>query len=132
MPNAALPATVRTQAFIDGEFTDALDHATFDTLAPANGQVIAEITACGEADVERAVRAARAAFDRGDWSRAAPADRKAVLLKFAQLIDEHRDELALTEGPPRREADHRLPRLRPARRAGHHPLVRRDRRQDLR
>jgi gamma-glutamyl-gamma-aminobutyraldehyde dehydrogenase len=97
MPNAALPATVRTQAFIDGEFTDALDHATFDTLAPANGQVIAEITACGEADVERAVRAARAAFDRGDWSRAAPADRKAVLLKFAQLIDEHRDELALTE-----------------------------------
>jgi gamma-glutamyl-gamma-aminobutyraldehyde dehydrogenase len=97
MPHATLPATARTQAFIDGEFTEALDHATFDSLAPANGQVIAEIAACGEADVDRAVRAARAAFDRGDWSRAAPKDRKAVLLRFADLIESHRDELALTE-----------------------------------
>src|ERR1700727_1352328 len=97
MPSTTLPATVRTQAFIDGSFTDAAEHATFDSLAPATGQVIAEVAACGEADVDRAVRAARAAFDRGDWSRAAPAERKAVLGKFAALIEEHRDELALTE-----------------------------------
>jgi gamma-glutamyl-gamma-aminobutyraldehyde dehydrogenase len=97
MPSVSLPSTVRTQAFINGEFTNALDGATFDSLAPATGQVIADIAACGEADVDRAVRAARAAFDRGDWSRAAPADRKAVLLTFAGLIEEHRDELALTE-----------------------------------
>jgi 4-(gamma-glutamylamino)butanal dehydrogenase len=92
-----LPGTVRTQAFIDGEFTDALDHATFDSLAPATGRVIAEVAACDEADVDRAVRAARAAFQRGDWSGLAPADRKQVLLRFADLIEAHGDELARTE-----------------------------------
>ena len=97
MTSTALPDTVRTQAFIDGEFTDALDHATFDSLAPATGAVIAQIAAGGEADVDRAVRAARAAFTRGDWSRMAPADRKSVLLRFADLIEAHGEELALVE-----------------------------------
>ena len=94
---STLPDTVRTQAFIDGEFTDAVDHATFDSLAPATGAVIAQIAAGGEADVDRAVRAARAAFNRGDWSRMAPADRKSVLLRFADLIEAHGEELALVE-----------------------------------
>jgi 4-(gamma-glutamylamino)butanal dehydrogenase len=97
MTSSTLPDTVRTQAFIDGEFTDALDHATFDSLAPATGAVIAQIAAGGEADVDRAVRAARAAFTRGDWSRMAPADRKSVLLRFADLIEAHGEELALVE-----------------------------------
>jgi gamma-glutamyl-gamma-aminobutyraldehyde dehydrogenase len=97
MTSTTLPDTTRTQAFIDGEFTDALDRATFDSLAPATGGVIAEITACGEADVDRAVRAARAAFGRGDWSRMAPADRKSVLLRLADLIEAHGEELALVE-----------------------------------
>ena len=97
MTSTTLPDTVRTQAFIDGEFTDALDHATFDSLAPATGTVIAQIAAGGEADVDRAVRAARAAFTRGDWSRIAPADRKSVLLRFADLIEAHGEELALVE-----------------------------------
>jgi gamma-glutamyl-gamma-aminobutyraldehyde dehydrogenase len=97
MTSATLPDTVRTQAFIDGEFTDALDHATFDSLAPATGTVIAQVAAGGEADVDRAVQAARAAFTRGDWSRMAPADRKSVLLRFADLIEAHGEELALVE-----------------------------------
>jgi gamma-glutamyl-gamma-aminobutyraldehyde dehydrogenase len=97
MTATTLPDTVRTQAFIDGEFTDALDHATFDSLAPATGTVIAQVAAGGEADVDRAVRAARAAFSRGDWSRMAPADRKSVLLRFADLIEAHGEELALVE-----------------------------------
>ena len=97
MSSTTLPDTVRTQAFIDGEFTDALDHATFDSLAPATGAVIAQVAAGGEADVDRAVRAARAAFTRGDWSRMAPADRKNVLLRFADLIEAHGEELALVE-----------------------------------
>ena len=97
MISTTLPTTVRTQAFIDGEFTGALDHATFDSLAPATGAVIAQIAAGGEADVDRAVRAARAAFTRGDWSRMAPADRKSVLLRFADLIEAHGEELALVE-----------------------------------
>jgi gamma-glutamyl-gamma-aminobutyraldehyde dehydrogenase len=97
MTATTLPDTVRTQAFIDGEFTDALDHATFDSLAPATGTVIAQVAAGGEADVDRAVQAARAAFTRGDWSRMAPADRKNVLLRFADLIEAHGEELALVE-----------------------------------
>ena len=93
----ALPDAVQTRAFIDGEFVDALDGATFEALAPATGEVIANVAACDERDVDRAVSAARTAFERGEWSRIDPADRKAILLAFADLIDEHRDELALTE-----------------------------------
>ncbi|WP_458319293.1 aldehyde dehydrogenase [Mycolicibacterium brisbanense] len=92
-----LPDTIRTQAFIDGDFVDACDGATFDTLAPATGTAIASLAACGEADIDRAVAAARAAFDSGAWSRLAPADRKATLFAFADLIEKHSDELALTE-----------------------------------
>ncbi|TWP38496.1 aldehyde dehydrogenase [Leekyejoonella antrihumi] len=92
-----LPDTIRTQAFIDGQFADASHGATFDSLEPATGQVIAQISACTEVDVDRAVRSARAAFERGDWSRAAPTVRKASLLKFAELIETHGDELTLTE-----------------------------------
>jgi gamma-glutamyl-gamma-aminobutyraldehyde dehydrogenase len=95
--SAALPDTVRTQAFINGEFVDAIDAATFDSLAPATGEVIAKIVACGEVDVDRAVSAARTAFDGGDWSRLAPADRKQILFAFADLIEKHSDELALIE-----------------------------------
>jgi gamma-glutamyl-gamma-aminobutyraldehyde dehydrogenase len=60
---------LRTRAFINGEFTDALDGATFDSLSPATGQVVARVAACGDGDVDRAVRAARAAFNSGSWSR---------------------------------------------------------------
>lgn len=94
---AALPDTVRTRAFIDGEFVDAIDGATFESLAPATGRAVADVASCGEADIDRAIAAARAAFDRGDWSRLDPAERKSTLLAFADLIDAHRDELALTE-----------------------------------
>ena len=95
MTSTTLPPAVRTQAFIDGQFTDAAGRATFQSLAPATGGVIAEVAACGEADVDRAVRAARAAFNRGDWSRMAPEGRKTVMLAFAGLIEAHREELAL-------------------------------------
>lgn len=93
----ALPDTVRTQAYIDGEFVDAADGATFDSVAPGTGQVIAKIAACGAADVDRAVSAARAAFDSGAWSGIDPAQRKAVLFAFADLIEANADELATLE-----------------------------------
>lgn len=96
MPNT-LPATTRTQAFVDGAFVDALDGATFDSLAPATGRPIAAVAACSQADVDRAVAAARAAFDRGDWSRTDPGERKQVMLRFADLIEANADELALVE-----------------------------------
>ena len=94
---ATLPDAIRTQAYIGGEFVDALDGATFDSFAPATGEVIAKVAACSEADVDRAVAAARAAFNKGEWSRIAPGDRKAVLNKFADLIEQHAEELIVTE-----------------------------------
>lgn len=94
---AVLPPTIRTQAFIDGAFTNALDGATFATPNPATGEVLTHIAACGTADVDRAVASARKAFNNGAWSRLAPTERKSILLAFADLIEEHGEELAWTE-----------------------------------
>jgi 4-guanidinobutyraldehyde dehydrogenase/NAD-dependent aldehyde dehydrogenase len=87
----------RTQAFIDGKYVPAISGATFDCVNPANGQVIAQVASCDAPDVDAAVASARKAFEGGAWSRRAPAARKKVLLRFAELIRKHREELALTE-----------------------------------
>jgi gamma-glutamyl-gamma-aminobutyraldehyde dehydrogenase len=81
-------------AYIDGRQTAPESSETFETLTPATGQVLAEIAACGPADVERAVSSARRAFDGGEWSRRAPAERKRVLLRLAELIESNLLELA--------------------------------------
>ena len=93
MALAALPK-FRTQAFIDGAFRDAASGATFATENPATGQVIARVASGDAADIDAAVRVARAVFERGDWSQMAPADRKIVLLRFADLIEANAEELA--------------------------------------
>jgi gamma-glutamyl-gamma-aminobutyraldehyde dehydrogenase len=87
----------RTQAFIDGKFVKAQSGKTFTTENPATGRPLAQIAACDAPDVDRAVKAARKAFDSGVWSRMKPADRKQVLLKFAELIEAHAGELALLD-----------------------------------
>ncbi|MEO8272652.1 MAG: aldehyde dehydrogenase [Chloroflexota bacterium] len=87
-------STFRTQAFIDGSYRDAVAGATFATENPATGQVIAHVAAGDAADIDLAVQAARAVFERGTWSRMAPADRKTILLRFADLIEANADELA--------------------------------------
>lgn len=92
-----LPDNLRTQAYIGGGFVDAADGATFDSIAPGTGQVIAKIAQCAAEDVDRAVAAARASFESGAWSRIDPADRKAVMLKLADLIEENLEELAVIE-----------------------------------
>ncbi|WP_027143778.1 aldehyde dehydrogenase [Mesorhizobium sp. WSM3626] len=84
-------------AFIDGKFTAAADGATFDTINPAAGQVIAAVAHCGGTDVDRAVRAARRSFEHGAWSRAAPEFRKEALLRLADLVRAHTDELVVLE-----------------------------------
>jgi acyl-CoA reductase-like NAD-dependent aldehyde dehydrogenase len=88
---------IRNQAFIDGKYVDAVSGETFDDINPANGQVLTQVAACDAADVDRAVAAARAAFEDGRWSGMAPAARKRRLQKLAELIRKHRDELALLE-----------------------------------
>jgi gamma-glutamyl-gamma-aminobutyraldehyde dehydrogenase len=87
----------RDKAFIDGKFVDALSGQTFDSINPATGAVLASVAACDSADVELAVAAGRRAFADGRWSRMAPGDRKAVLLKLADLIRANLEEMALLD-----------------------------------
>lgn len=87
----------RNQAFINGRHVAAASGKTFDCVSPINGQVLTQVAACDAEDVNRAVEAAREAFESGVWSNLAPKKRKRVLLKFAALIESHADELALLE-----------------------------------
>src|SRR5437870_9973395 len=82
MNSVTLPA-FRTRAFIDGDFRDAVTGELFVTENPATGRPLAEVAAGGPADIDRAVAAARRAFDDGRWSKRPPAERKVVLLRFA-------------------------------------------------
>ncbi|MBL1377685.1 aldehyde dehydrogenase [Zobellella iuensis] len=89
--------TLETRAFIDGNFADAAGGESYPVVNPATGKLLGQVAACSEADVDRAVAAARRSFDAGAWSRAAPRERKTVLLQLAALIREHAEELALLE-----------------------------------
>ncbi len=93
----AAKISFRNQAFIDGKWTDAASGKVFETRNPATDQVLTRIAECDLEDVNRAVTAARRAFEAGLWSKAAPEARKEVLLKLAELIRENQDELALLE-----------------------------------
>ena len=87
--------TLRHQLFINGEFTAALSGATLPTLNPHDNSVLAEVAMAGKEDVDRAVSAAHEAFPA--WSRMAAADRGRILLRLADLIEEHGEELARLE-----------------------------------
>jgi acyl-CoA reductase-like NAD-dependent aldehyde dehydrogenase len=93
--------------FINNEWVAAQSGETFETRDPANGEVLAEVALAGEADVDAAVTAARAAF-RGPWSQLTAADRAALLFRLADLIDARADALAeletLDNGKPLRVA----------------------------
>jgi gamma-glutamyl-gamma-aminobutyraldehyde dehydrogenase len=80
---------------IDGAFRPAALGTVLEVLSPLNGQGLTTIADAGAEDVARACASARAAFDRGEWSRAAPAHRKAVLAKLADLIEAKALELAV-------------------------------------
>src|SRR5919206_4675680 len=93
----------KLQNFINGEFVDAVDGATEEVTNPANGEVIADMPLSGEEDVNRAVAAAKGAFE--GWSTTTPAERATAMLKLADILDEHAEELADLEaadaGKPR-------------------------------
>jgi gamma-glutamyl-gamma-aminobutyraldehyde dehydrogenase/4-guanidinobutyraldehyde dehydrogenase/NAD-dependent aldehyde dehydrogenase len=95
----ARAASVRpeTGLFIDGRFVEARRGAVLTTVSPRDGQKLAEVSAGDAEDVGLAVAAARRAFDDGRWRDLAPRRRKRVLLRLADLIMAHRDELALLE-----------------------------------
>src|SRR5206468_8904487 len=83
--------------FINGDFVDARSSSTLDVIDPATGEVLAKTPDAGPADVDGAVRAARAAFDEGPWKETTAQDRGRVLFKLAQIVRDRTDELAELE-----------------------------------
>jgi aldehyde dehydrogenase (NAD+) len=93
--------------FINGDFTESQDGKPFKTVSPASEEVLAEVTEAGPADVDKAVRAARRAYDRS-WSKLSGRDRAKYLYRIARIVQERSRELAVLEsldnGKPIRES----------------------------
>jgi acyl-CoA reductase-like NAD-dependent aldehyde dehydrogenase len=92
-----LSGTVAKPMFIDGRWTPSASGATFQTVNPATGTVLAEVAAGDQADVDRAVIAARRAFENPIWSAMNPHERTLVLLRIADSLEANIDELAELE-----------------------------------
>jgi aldehyde dehydrogenase (NAD+) len=82
---------------IDGQWVEAASGRTFETPNPATGEVLARVAEADREDVDRAAKAARRAFDAGPWRAMRPAERERLLLRIADLIEAHADELAELE-----------------------------------
>ncbi len=93
----AFSISPNSQIFIDGDFVPAASGKTFESIYPAENRVIAQISAGDSTDVNRAVESATRAFDSGRWRDAPPRTKKTVMLKWAELIRSHQEELALLE-----------------------------------
>jgi len=88
---------IEGRAFVNGQYCNALSGETRPTTSPADGSTLTDIAVCGPEDADEAVRLARRTFESGIWSDMAPADRKMVLVRWAELIESHADEIALLE-----------------------------------
>ena len=86
-----------TRCFIDGEWVDAASGKTFQTLNPATEEVIAHVAEGDAEDIDRAAKAARAAFESGPWKTMDARDRGRLLYKLADLVEENLDDLARLE-----------------------------------
>lgn len=92
------PVNIRyTQHLINGQFVDAASGKTFPTYDPRTGEVITHVAEGDEEDINRAVAAARKAFDEGPWPKMTPYERSKILLRIADLIEKHSEELAALE-----------------------------------
>ena len=83
--------------YIDGQYVPSTSGRTIDCVNPANNEVFASAYYGGVEDVEKAVKAARKAFDEGPWGRMAARDRAAILLKAAQVMERRSEEFAVLE-----------------------------------
>ena len=83
--------------YVDGRFVNAASGKTFPVYNPATGEVLTHVPEAEEEDVNRAVLAARRAFDDGHWVRLAPSARGRMLWKLADLIEQNLDEFAELE-----------------------------------
>ncbi|MDH5277729.1 MAG: aldehyde dehydrogenase family protein, partial [Actinomycetota bacterium] len=88
---------LRSGAYIGGNVVEAASGATFENYSPTTGEVLNVVSSSDSADVDRAVAAARAAFEKGEWAHATPTDRKEVLVRLSHLIRDNAEELALLD-----------------------------------
>jgi 4-(gamma-glutamylamino)butanal dehydrogenase len=88
---------LQTEAFIDGRYGPAADGRTFQSIGPRDGSVLADVARGGSEDVERAVAAARRAFEAGEWALADPAQRGSALVRLSELMSEQAERLAAIE-----------------------------------
>lgn len=93
----AATLTFLHQAFINGQYVNAQSGRTFACLNPATGERVAHVAACDSVDVDAAVKCSRSSFASGVWSERSPSERKKILLKLADLLDQHQMTLALME-----------------------------------
>src|SRR5436305_417327 len=94
---AATPRIHQTQCFIGGQWIPAQSGKTFDTINPATEETIASVAEGDAADIDLAAKAARKAFETGDWPKMDARDRGRLVSKLADLIEEEADELAALE-----------------------------------
>ncbi|MGE4430345.1 MAG: aldehyde dehydrogenase [Sphingobium sp.] len=95
-PRPALLDTPEQDMLIGGQRVPALSGKRFETRNPATGELLAQVAQGGAEDVDRAVKAARAAFE-GPWRRMKPAERQHILLRLADLVERHYEELAMLD-----------------------------------
>lgn len=85
------------RAFINGGYVDPLRDEWFDCHSPVDGRLLSKVASCDSCDVDLAVANCKQSFESGIWSNMDPSERKAILIKFSSLIEEHAIELALTD-----------------------------------
>jgi delta 1-pyrroline-5-carboxylate dehydrogenase len=112
--NVASFITKKRQMLINGKWVDSASGKTFSTYNPATGEVLANVAEGDREDIDRAVKAARAAFETGKWSKTSPAARARMMWKLADLLEQHLEEFAqispskifatTPDGPPRSKA----------------------------
>ena len=90
-PQARKFITRRSQLLIDGKLVDAASGKTFPVYNPSTGHILAQVAEGEAEDIDRAVKAARRAFDEGPWSRTSPAERGKLLWKLADLLEQPDD-----------------------------------------
>jgi phenylacetaldehyde dehydrogenase len=95
--NTSSFVTSKHRMLIDGQFVPAASGKTFPVYNPADGEVICQVPDAEAADVDRAVRAARKAFDSGPWTRMTPSERGRMIWKLADLLEQHAEEFAELE-----------------------------------
>ena len=88
---------IEGRAFVNGAYVSAAAEAVFECVSPVDGRFLANVASCDAADADHAVKVARATFDAGVWSRLSPVSRKQAMLRFADLLDQNAEELALLE-----------------------------------